>query len=71
MLTVAECTSSCRTALPSKLNTIYACITAAGLQVCVLDAQSGSVYLKLPHSRDWPLAPDADTYPGACDGMLR
>ncbi|WIA35184.1 hypothetical protein OEZ86_003649 [Tetradesmus obliquus] len=40
-------------------------------KVCVLDAGTGGVYQKLPHSRDWPLAPAADTYPGACDGMLR
>ncbi|KAF8060480.1 SKIP16 [Scenedesmus sp. PABB004] len=36
--------------------------------VCVLDCESGDVYLKLPQ-QDWPLAPPGGEG-GACDGLL-
>lgn len=39
-------------------------------KLCVVDCSTGAVALKLAN-RDWPIAPPQDTYPGACDGMLR
>lgn len=60
-----------RTSIAAKKQTTLCLRCCLNLQVCVLDAQSGGVYLKLPANKDWPLAPASDTYPGACDGMLR
>lgn len=74
MLAPAVCIRSCPTALLEANDASMSIdwfLWPAAVQVCVLDAGTGGVYQKLPHSRDWPLAPAADTYPGACDGMLR
>eukprot|EP00879_Flechtneria_rotunda_P020847 GHRR01021948.1.p1 GENE.GHRR01021948.1~~GHRR01021948.1.p1 ORF type:complete len:265 (+),score=31.16 GHRR01021948.1:225-1019(+) len=39
-------------------------------KLCVLDCDKGGLYLHM-HDRDWPMVPAQDSYPGACDGLLR
>jgi len=56
--------------LPAR-HVVFASSFRVSDKLCVINCDTGEIYLKLSPGRDWPLAPGEDVPGGAQDSLLR